>query len=260
MAVLHYKALGEPQKPALLILHGLFGMLNNWQTLGRWFSQFFRVYLVDLRNHGKSFHSLAFDYYVMAEDIVTFMDDLHLETAYVIGHSMGGKTAMQVAVEQPDRIAKLVVVDIAPKDYPRGHDAIFEAFFSIDLRTIKNRKMADILLQQQIPDFAVRQFLLKNLRRTKQGGYHWKANLEAIFYAYDDILANSLSPHDEYPYASLFVKGGNSDRYIQLATDMPHITQYFPKAQVKIVPNAGHWVHAEQPQIFYTMVLKFLQS
>ncbi len=259
---LNYKKLNNPEQanqPNLIILHGLFGMLDNWQTLGRRFAKHFKVYLIDQRNHGKSPHDMDFDYYTMATDLLDFMDEHDLESANIIGHSMGGKTAMQFAVDNSERVSQLIIVDIAPKDYPPGHQNIFDAFFAINLPQLSSRKDADAALSQHIAEIGVRQFLLKNLYRNKEiGHYDWKCNLEIIYRSYTEIINNSLGPYDEYEGATLFVKGANSPRYIEPDKDMDTLQKHFPNMQLQTIANAGHWIHAEQPDAFFEMVMDFL--
>lgn len=255
---LNYKTFGSEDAQPLIILHGLFGMLDNWQTLGRKFAEQYRVFLIDQRNHGKSPHSLELDYYLMSEDLAEFMDAHELEEAHIIGHSMGGKTVMQFAMDYPNRVNKLVVVDIAPVVYEAGHEEIFEALFSVNIDELENRKEADKALEKWVPELGVRHFLLKNLARKKEGGYQWKFNLQAIHFNYENLIANSLTDFDVFEGATFFVKGANSARYIELAEVNTAILPHFPNAQIKVVENAGHWVHAEQPIVFFEVVSGFL--
>jgi pimeloyl-ACP methyl ester carboxylesterase len=258
---LHYKKFGQPTAKPLLILHGLFGMLDNWQTLALQFAQQYCVYIIDQRNHGKSPHAASHTYPDMANDLLTFVDEHGIEKFYLIGHSMGGKTAMQFAVENEYRVDKLVIVDIAPKDYPMGeHDAIFDAFFDLPVHDIESRQDAENHLAQRITDVGVRQFLLKNLYRTNAGYYEWRCNVKAIHNHYAHILANSLAYYDTFSHPTLFVKGGKSDRYIDANEDMELIQHHFPLAQLQIINNAGHWVHAEQPKEFFDAVSHFLSQ
>lgn len=251
---LNYKKYGEGHP--LIILHGLFGMLDNWQTLSKKFAEHFTVYAIDQRNHGKSPHFQDFDYYLMSEDLKEFMDEMDLDSAYVLGHSMGGKTAMQFACDNESKVDKLIVVDIAPKDYPPGHEEIFRGFYSVKLEEVKSRKDADKQLGKVIKDFGVRQFLLKNLDR-KDGEYCWKANLDVIHENYELIIANSLGPFQEFDSPTLFIKGGDSERYIEL-DDWAEITGYFSEAKLEIVEGAGHWVHAQKPEELCELVIDFL--
>ncbi len=262
MATLHYKLLGDNNRPALVILHGLFGMLDNWQTIGHKLSDDYAVWLIDQRNHGKSLHSLTFDYHTLSDDLYDFFQQHKLtHVAGLIGHSMGGKVAMRFAVEHGDRIDKLIVADIAPKSYPlQGHDRIFRALFDLDVGRFGTRAEAETAFAAQISDAATYQFLLKNLSRKSEGGYAWKFNFEAIYYNYADIVGNPLHQFDRYDGQTLFLKGANSPDYIALPTDEAAIKHYFPQARIAIVENAGHWIHAEQPEAFIEAVRLFLRN
>ena len=256
---LNYKKFGESGK-VVVILHGLFGMLDNWQIIGKQLAKRYQVYLIDQRNHGKSEHSLEFDYFAMSDDLLHFLDEKQLDNIYLIGHSMGGKTAMQFACEHSDRVKKLVIVDIAPKDYPPNHQVIFDAFFAVDIEHISSRKEAEETLSQYLDDEGVIQFLLKNLNRQKDKTYRWKCNLEIIYQNYHDIIGNSLSHFDTFEESTLFVKGAKSLRYIELDDDIPLILHHFPKAQIKTIADSGHWIHAEQPKAFLELTESFLAS
>lgn len=191
----------------------------------------------------------------MASDLQTFMEDNWIHQAHIIGHSMGGKTAMQFALDFPDMVEKLIVVDIAPKQYVGGHETIFEALFALDLEKIDDRKEADQLLSEKIPDFGVRQFLLKNLTREKERGYRWKMNLPVIYENYQAIL-DTIDNEEPFEGDSLFIRGGQS-KYIQ-DSDWDSIAHYFPNAQLQTIANAGHWVHAEAPKELLALVTAFL--
>ncbi|MEZ5041098.1 MAG: alpha/beta fold hydrolase [Saprospiraceae bacterium] len=251
---LNFKTFGEGHP--LIILHGLFGTLDNWQTLAKQLSDSFMVYIIDQRNHGRSPHVDQIDYPSMANDLREFMEANWIYEAHLLGHSMGGKTAMQFAVDFPEMVNKLVVVDIAPKTYEAGHDAIFQALMSIDLSAIDNRTAAEEAFLQLITDKGITQFLLKNLSRNKEtGGYQWKMNLPVIYRDYPKIIAG-LTSHDTFAGDTLFIRGGNSD-YI-LDSDESEIKKYFPTAEIKTVAGAGHWVHAEAPGELLAMLRMFL--
>jgi esterase len=250
---LHFASYGQGHP--LLILHGLFGSLENWRTLSKVFSQSYHVFALDQRNHGHSPHSDVFNYHVMAEDLKEFLQYQGLSSTHLLGHSLGGKTAMQFALTYPEKVDTLIVVDIAPKAYPPGHDDIFAALFSLDAQDFRSRQEADAALAKHLPDLALRQFLLKNLERTATGGFRWRINLEAIHTNYPEIL-KSVAGTGQFHHPTLFIRGGNS-QYID-SEDMPTIRTIFPQAQLVTIPNAGHWLHAEAPQAFAELVLNFL--
>lgn len=252
---LNYKQFGQGEP--LIILHGLFGMLDNWQTLARKFAEDYTVFIIDQRNHGKSPHHPDFNYSLMAEDLREFMEQNWIYEANLIGHSMGGKTVMQFAMEYPDMVNKMVVVDIAPKSYVGGHQTIFEALLSLDLDHITNRKDAEEQLALHIKQQGVRQFLLKNLSRKKEGGYAYKMNLSAIHKHYQNILDN-VNGEKADEVEALFIRGGNSN-YIN-ENDLALIHESFPRATLKTIHEAGHWVHAEKPLELLEMVRMFLKE
>lgn len=252
---LNYKTFGQGEP--LIILHGLFGALDNWQTIARALAEQYSVYIIDQRNHGRSPHTDEISYPLMADDLAAFMECQWIYKAHIIGHSMGGKTAMQFALSNSDMVDKLIVVDIAPKAYKGNHELIFDALFSVDLKKLKSRKEADEFLEEKLEDFAVRQFLLKNLSRTKEGNYQWKMNLTALHQHYDKLLAN-VESEEIVDNPTLFIRGANSD-YIQ-EEDRVLMGQYFTKVDLKTVEGAGHWVHAEQPQALLDLVTGFLNA
>ncbi len=241
---------------ALVVLHGFLGASGNWHTLARKaFAPHFHVYLPDARNHGRSPHSPAFSYADMAADLEAFLDVHHLPSAFLLGHSMGGKTAMQFALSHPDRTRALVVVDMAPRAYPAHHDALLDALNGLDLSAIASRQQADEALASAIPDWGVRQFLLKNLVAQPGGGYHWAMNLPVLTERYAEVTRAVTAP-TPYPGPTLFVRGEKSG-YVRDA-DWPEIERLFPHAQLVTIPDAGHWVHAEAPQALAEAVVSFL--
>ncbi len=250
---LNFKQFG--QGDPIIILHGLFGMLDNWQTIAKKLAKEYTVFIIDQRNHGKSPHHPDFTYPILAEDLKEFMEQNWIYKSHIIGHSMGGKTAMQFALNYPDMVDKLIVVDIAPKQYKGGHQVIFEALFSLDLAKIEKRNEAEEKLAELIPEFGVRQFLMKNLTRKKEGGFAWKMNLEAIHNHYQDILAEIKGESTEVP--SLFINGGKS-KYVT-KEDYETIQELFPNTTFKTIEDAGHWVHAEKPKDLMQMVEDFLK-
>jgi pimeloyl-ACP methyl ester carboxylesterase len=250
---LHYERYGEGHP--LIILHGLFGSLENWRKLSKAFVQSFAVFAVDQRNHGRSPHSDIFNYQVVAGDLREFIQQHGLSSTHLLGHSMGGKTAMQFAVAYPDMVDKLIVVDIAPKVYPRDHDDIFDALYALDVQSLRTRQEADAALTQYLQDASLRQFLLKNLEKEASGSFQWRINLDVISDNYDEIL-KGLETSRPFEKPTLFIKGERSG-YIQ-EEDMATIREIFPQAQLVSIPGAGHWVHVEAPQEFSRIVLNFL--
>ena len=254
--VLHTKRY-PADAPALLVLHGFLGSGGNWSTLSRTaFSTVRDTYALDARNHGRSPHAESFSYSDMTADVIAFMDAQGIQTADVLGHSMGGKTAMTLALAHPQRVRSLVVADMAPRSYPPGHRELLDALQSIDLRSLDSRSDADAILTHAVPDWGVRQFLLKNLTRTTNG-YQWAPHLSVLADRYDEILrpVTSAVPFDG---PALFVRGGASG-YVRDA-DWPQIESLFPYAQLVTIADAGHWVHAQAPQAFADAVLTFLNG
>ena len=252
---LHFKTFGTGEP--LLILHGLFGTADNWQTLGKRFAKNYTVFLIDQRNHGRSPHDSVMDYPHMADDLRQFMQENWIHRAHILGHSMGGKTAMEFALRNPDMTDRVIVVDIAPKVYPPGHEQIFKALYSIDPAQVSDRGEAEVALSRQISDQGIRLFLLKNLSRRKEGGFRWKMNLDSIYQNYAKIL-DKPSVMDPFHGESLFIRGGQSN-YVE-ESDEQLIKTYFPSAHLVTVPRVGHWVHAEAPDQLYQLTVDFLED
>ena len=238
----------------LIILHGLFGSSDNWHTLARRFGEYFRVYTVDLRNHGRSPHDPTHTYEAMSEDLFEFLKVHSIEMAFIVGHSMGGKTAMQFAFDHPALVPKLVVVDIGPKQYPPQHDSIFKALFSVDLKNTGSRGDVEAALARTIKSPVTRQFLMKNLKRTDHG-FAWKLNLDAIHRSYDRMNMEITGKPFRNP--ALFLRSLTSG-YV-LEEDKPSIRALFPAARFADL-NVGHWIHAEAPDKFFQVVLDFLRQ
>jgi esterase len=248
-----YSEIGE----SLVILHGLFGNQGNWGQHAKLLANTFAVYGMDHRNHGRSEWENAMDYGTMAMDVRQTMRLHHIEKAHFIGHSMGGKTAMQLALTQPTLVDKLVVVDIAPVAYEPHHAQIFAGLKELDLDLIDNRQDADEVLEEYVPEKNVRDFLLANLVKDEEGNFGWRMNLDAIIKGYDDLLSG-LSSATPFEGDVLFLKGSKSD-YV-LKKFEKQILKLFPKAEIEEVKGAGHWLHAEQPETFQTAVYKFLKG
>jgi len=250
--LLNYQIAGEG-KP-LIILHGLFGSLGNWNNPIKSLSSAYQVITVDLRNHGRSPHCDAMDYTLMAADIVELMKHLDISKAHILGHSMGGKVAMQLALNYPELIDKLIIVDIAPVAYGAHHEDVFKGLFAVDLKTLKSRSEADKQLSEHIDDVAVRAFLLTNLYRAHSKEFAWRMNLQAIYNEYNHISAAPAG--NQYPKPTLFIKGANSDYLIADYKDA--VLNLFPASKYKVILNAGHWPHAEKPAEFSQLVMDYL--
>lgn len=248
---LHYRELGEG-KP-FVILHGLFGFSDNWQTHAKKLASYFRVILVDLRNHGHSDWSDDFSYDLMVSDLKELFDDLQLENVVLLGHSMGGKTAMLFAQKFPDLLEKLIVVDMGVKAYPMHHDHILEGLNSIDLTKLTARSEAEKQLAKHIDSDGVRQFLLKNIYWKEKGKMAWRMNIPVLERELPNII--SALPAGESFVPTLFIRGEMSN-YV-LDEDFQEIENQFPDSEFVTIPNAGHWVHAEAPEEFIDAVLGF---
>ncbi|HET8859928.1 alpha/beta fold hydrolase [Marivirga sp.] len=252
---LNYKELGNSGEP-LIILHGLFGSSDNWMTIGRKLSEKFKVYLVDQRNHGDSPHDKVHNYEAMASDLEEFIESNKIKNPHIIGHSMGGKTAMYFAVQHPDLYDKLVIVDIAPKAYPVHHDTILEGLCSLKLDELESRSDADKKLAEYVPEKGVRQFLLKNLTRNDEKEFEWKINLP-VLEKNIEIVGKGLEKRLATEKDVLFV-GGKNSKYIQ-SEDHITINNFFPNAKIEMIEGAGHWIHAEKPEEFLRLIEDFLR-
>jgi esterase len=248
---LHYREFGEG-KP-LVILHGLFGFSDNWQTHAKKFSDYFRVILVDLRNHGHSPWSDEFSYKLMAEDLHELTEELQINSFILLGHSMGGKVAMHYAQNYENALEKLIVVDIGIKQYPMHHEHIIAAMHAIDLSVLKVRSEAEVTLRKHIDSEGVIQFLLKNLYWKEKGVLAWRMNLPVLEREMHEILA--AVPAVEVMTPTLFIRGELSN-YI-LDDDWNEIGSYFPDSDLVTISKTGHWVHAEAPEEFTDAVLGF---
>lgn len=253
---LHSNILGSG-KP-LLILHGFLGMSDNWKSLGTQYADHgLEVHLIDQRNHGKSFHSEDFDYDILAADLKNYIEEHRLTEAVVLGHSMGGKVAMQFAVSYPQLLSKLIVADIAPKYYPPHHQDILNGLKQLDFEKIKSRGEADAELSNHIREQGIRQFLLKNLYWIQKGTLAFRFNLEVLSHKIEEI-GESLSPTEQFTGPTLFVKGDRSE-YITPA-DNEIIRTHFPNVQIATIDHAGHWLHAENPSQFFAKTIGFIKS
>jgi esterase len=250
---LNFQATGDG--PTLIILHGFLGSLDNWRTAAQRLGARFRVITLDLRNHGHSPHHRVMSYPAMAEDVHEFLDQQNMASAYVLGHSMGGKVAMQLATTCPQSVNKLMVVDIAPKSYPASHESTLSALRSLDLRSFKSFGEIDAALAPQIPSADIRQFLMKNLARQGNAGFCWRIDLDAITSNYSE-LTKSIAPKQTFAKPACFIRGGRSD-YLQ-DEDFSLISKMFPRAAFVTIPHAGHWVHIDATEDFLKTVTEFL--
>jgi esterase len=250
---LHFKQLGHGEP--LVLLHGLFGSGDNWFGVAPKLAEKFHVFAPDLRNHGHSPHHPEMGYPLMAADVEKFFSAQKIESAHVIGHSMGGKVAMQFASDFPARVNKLVVVDMAPRAYARTHDKIFAALLALDLVAFQTRQQIEDALAPEIPSLNLRRFLLKNLGRDGHGKFLWKMNLPGVAENYFN-LGKVLVADSRFDKPALFLRGGQSD-YIN-ASDETEIHRRFPAAKIETVTTAGHWLHADAPEEFVRRVLSFL--
>ncbi|BAO43986.1 alpha/beta fold hydrolase [Thiolapillus brandeum] len=252
----YFRQFGEehPGVP-LVLLHGLLGSLVNWQRIARNLSKTHRVIVPDLRNHGRSPHDPDVSYEAMAADILELMDDLKISRAALVGHSMGGKTAMVLALQHAKRVERLAVVDIAPVAYRGRLGQLLDALLALPLEQIGNRTHANDLLSERVPDKAVRDHMLQNLQRTEHG-WRWRNNLQALRDGLDVI--SSFPGYLSKPYTGrcCFIKGEHSD-YID-EQSLSRINALFPAAEFVTIPAAGHWVYAEQPQAFIEALENFL--
>ncbi len=257
---LNYRITGDG--PPLILLHGLFGSLENLGGISRRLQDQWQIHALDQRNHGNSPHTDTMDYPAMADDVLAYMDAQGLDKAAILGHSMGGKTAMQVALRTPERVEKVIVADIAPVTYHPRHDAVLEGLTSVDLSTIGSRQDADRVLTEYVEEPGVRQFLLKNLvrvgddeRNDHPGPYRWRLNLPVIQQCYPKL---ALAPEGDRPFEGpvLFIKGADS-AYIQ-EKHRDDIRRLFPNADLRIITGTGHWLHAEKPDSFAALCRRFL--
>lgn len=253
--ILHAQVFGEGIP--FVILHGFLGMSDNWKTLGLKYAEVgYEVHLLDLRNHGRSFHSNDFTYDIMTEDLYSYCQTKNLSKIVLLGHSMGGKVAMKFAVEHPEMIQKLLIADIGPKAYPPHHQDIINALLKLDLSAISSRKEADDQLAKDLSNKGVRQFLLKNLYRKNKTDFGLRMNLKVLSESMEAV-GEGLSDSAHYEGETLFLKGEKSDYIVK--EDEEEIKTIFPKAEIETISGAGHWIHAENPEEFYEKTIGFLR-
>lgn len=253
MEILHSRIVGQGQP--FLILHGYFGMGDNWKSLANQFGEHFEMHLIDQRNHGRSFHADDFDYELLAEDVYNYIEHHDLEKVILLGHSMGGKTAMLFAVEYPELVDKLIIADISPRYYQPHHNEILKGLSSIDFSIQTTRKLVDEKLAELIPEIGVRSFLLKNVYWREKGVLDFRFNLQSLTENNSEV-GKALPSFTTFEGDALFLAGGNSGYITE--NEVPIVKAHFPKAQIETIPKAGHWLHADNPKMFYELVMGFL--
>jgi esterase len=254
---LNYQQVGQGKH--IILIHGLFGSLENLNMIAKALSQDYCVTSIDVRNHGNSFHKEGMSYKELAQDVINLLDSLLIQSCHILGHSMGGKIAMQISLLHPQRVSKLIIADISPVEYPAHHLSIIEGLQSIDLNGIQKRKDADNQLSKYVDNIGVRQFLLRNIAMDESKKFTFKCNLNNIENGYQQIMQSiNIEDNQSFLGETLFIKGGNSD-YI-LSEHQPIIKALFPNAKAKIIQGAGHWLHAEKTTAFNKVVDDFLSK
>lgn len=252
---LAFEEYGDENTPVLIILHGLFAAARNWRQIARKLAVNYHIFVLDMRNHGLSEHSEIMDYPAMAADIEHFIISHKLNETIILGHSMGGKAAMWLALTKPALIKQLIVADIAPVSYRHSFDNLISALQQLPLEQLSNRKQADELLSGPIPESAFRQFLLQNLI-LNDGKYHWRINLDIFAKTVDNIIAFPDTDRLTAYIDKVLFLAGETSNYI----DQKSVYQLFPAAEIMIIKHAGHWLHAEQPETFCHAVNHYLLS
>ncbi|MFN3639724.1 MAG: alpha/beta fold hydrolase [Flavobacterium sp.] len=246
----------EGKGPAIIIMHGFLGMSDNWKTIGSKLAENgFQVHLVDARNHGRSFHSEVFTYEAMANDVKSYIQYHNIEEAFFLGHSMGGKVMIHFAVNNPGAVKKLIIADIGPKYYPPHHQQILEGLNAVDFSLKPERSDVEEILKKYIKDVGVRQFLMKSLFWKSSGQLDFRFNVP-VFMKEIEQIGVALSLHQKFEGDTLFIRGGNSNYIVD--EDWPEIVKHFPNAYLETIENAGHWLHAEQPDEFYKKTVDFI--
>jgi len=258
MLDLYTRISGAPDQPTVVLLHGLFGCSANWGAIARRLAAHYRVLVPDLRNHGQSPHHPDNDYPAMVEDVLGLLDAQQTGAAILVGHSMGGKVAMHLALNHPQRVAGIAVVDMAPLRYSHDFEAVLSAFRAVDLASVRSRADADAQMRARISGAGVRAFLLQNLVKGAEG-WAWRANLDALAGAQRQITGfPQQGVGAQYRGPTAFIYGELSD-YVGAARE-PEIRRFFPQATLCPVADAGHWVYADQPQGFQACLEAFLRG
>jgi len=256
---LFYREFGEENEEKLLILHGLFGMSDNWVSPAKKLAEHFHCIIPDLRNHGQSMHHSIFSYEAMLEDLEELIDDHDLYQCNILGHSMGGKLAMYFALNNPEVVKKLVVADISPVNYrPTRHAELLKIMQNLDFNQIKDRKDIEKYLMENLEEKRMMWFVMKNIKMITRTQYAWKLNIQAIMDNIVNIFEFDESGLNSFKGPTLFLKGADSD--FILTEHEPQIKKLFSNSEIKTIPNAGHWLHADQPEVFLDKVGTFLIS
>ncbi|MAR39120.1 MAG: alpha/beta hydrolase [Flavobacteriales bacterium] len=252
---LHSKKYGDKGQD-LIVIHGLFGMSDNWSTLGRKFSKHFKVHLIDLRNHGRSPHSTEFNYDVMCEDLIEYIEDYNLKKPLVIGHSLGGKVAMKLAFTHAEILEKLLIVDISPRRYNTNfHENLLKILYRLPLEDFERREDIEEILAETFENRGMRLFLMKNLFRNEHNKFGWRFNIDVLLEKVSNIQeAEFINSKCNVP--TLFIRGGDSN-YVT-SEDEIIIKKHFTNFSISTIEGAGHWLHAEKPDLFYDEVIKFI--
>ncbi len=252
---LHSKKYGDKGQD-LIVIHGLFGMSDNWSTLGRKFSKHFKVHLIDLRNHGRSPHSTEFNYEVMCEDLIEYIEDYNLKKPLVIGHSLGGKVAMKLAFTHAEILEKLLIVDISPRRYNTNfHENLLKILYRLPLEDFERREDIEEILAETFENRGMRLFLMKNLFRNEHNKFGWRFNIDVLLEKVSNIQeAEFINSKCNVP--TLFIRGGDSN-YVT-SEDEIIIKKHFTNFSISTIEGAGHWLHAEKPDLFYDEVIKFI--
>ena len=253
---LNFKIYGEGFP--ILIMHGLLGSLDNWQTVAKSLAEENMVITLDLRNHGRSMHSPIFSYQAMVDDVLAFLEEQHIFRTHVLGHSMGGKVAMHFSLQNADFVEKLIVADIAPITYMAHHEDVFKALLSVPIQSIQTRHEAENILAEFLKEESVIQFLMKALYRNDDNQFSWRFNLKDIIANYENILEFDVKEGDVFEGQTLFIRGENSN-YIQ-DKDRNEMLKFFPNMHLETILGAGHWLHAEKPKDFIERVKQFLRA
>lgn len=239
-----------------VIIHGFLGMSDNWKTLATQFAAAgFEMHLLDMRNHGRSFHSNEFNYEAMVQDVLEYVNEKQLNKFILLGHSMGGKVAMNFACDYPERIEKLIVADIAPREYKPHHQDVMQALNAVDFSKVASRKDIEEIMHSYIKDYGTLQFLMKNVHRVTPETFGFRFNLE-VFNSNELAIGQALNKNKRFYGSTLFLKGDKS-KYIQ-DSDLEDIHYHFPNAILEVISNSGHWLHAENPKDFFEQVNNFI--